>query len=94
MEISAGIPSRKPSEIIINVLAASILRVIPETYIYANLLKSYAKDDTLNILMKFLIVMNSDFDGKSGGMENFRDMGHIIVMFDPFGYSQNIMYRK
>ena len=54
--LSAGTPSRKPFGITINVLATLILGAIPAPYIYATLLKSYTREDALNILMKFLIV--------------------------------------
>ena len=54
--LSAGTPSRKPFGVTVNVIAAIILGQIPAPYIYATLLKSFTKEDTLNIFMKFLIV--------------------------------------
>ena len=53
-------------------------------------MKSYAKKDTLNILMKFLIVMNIHYDEGSGGMDTKGDMVHIgdRTMFYPFSFSQ------
>ena len=54
--LSAGTPSRKPFGVTVNVVAAIILGQIPAPYIYATLLKSFTKEDTLNIFMKFLIV--------------------------------------
>ena len=54
--LSGGTPSRKPFGITVNVLAALMLGTIPAPYIYATLLKSYTREDALNILMKFLIV--------------------------------------
>lgn len=54
--LSAGTPSKKPFGVTINTIAAIILGQIPAPYIYSTLLRSYTKEDTLNIFMKFLIV--------------------------------------
>ena len=54
--LSGGTPSKKPFGVTINTIAAILLGQIPAPYVYATLLKTYTKEDTLNIFMKFLIV--------------------------------------
>ena len=54
--LSAGTPSRKPFGVTVNVIAGIILGQIPAPYVYSTLLKSFTKEDALNVLMKFLIV--------------------------------------
>ena len=54
--LSAGTPSKKPFGVTINTIAGILLGQIPAPYIYNSLLKSFPKEDVLNIFMKFLIV--------------------------------------
>ncbi len=54
--LSAGTPSKKPFGVTINTIAGILLGQIPSPYIYNTLLKSFPKEDVLNIFMKFLIV--------------------------------------
>ena len=54
--LSAGTPSKKPFGITISIISGILLGQIPAPYIYATLLKSFTKEVTLTIFMRFLLV--------------------------------------
>ena len=54
--LSAGSPSKKPFGITISNISGILFGQIPAPYIYATLLKSFTKEDSLAIFMRFLLV--------------------------------------
>ena len=54
--LSAGTPSKKPFGITISNISGILLGAVPAPYIYATLLKSFAKEEVLAIFMRFLLV--------------------------------------
>ena len=54
--LSAGTPSKKPFGVTISNISGILLGQIPAPYIYATLLKSFAKEEALAIFMRFLLV--------------------------------------
>ena len=54
--LSAGTPSKKPFGITISNISGILLGQIPAPYIYATLLKSFTKEESLAIFMRFLLV--------------------------------------
>ena len=54
--LSAGTPSKKPFGITISNICGILLGTVPAPYIYATLLKSFAKEEVLAIFMRFLLV--------------------------------------
>ncbi len=54
--LSAGTPSKKPFGVTISNVCGILLGAVPAPYIYATLLKTFPKEETLAIFMRFLLV--------------------------------------
>ena len=54
--LSAGTPSKKPFGVTISNVSGILLGAVPAPYIYATLLKTFAKEEALAIFMRFLLV--------------------------------------